>query len=89
MEKEGVHPDVPVDALPEDIAKGIDHQLNKAVEVLTAEVVAGKKARGIDTGAGMGATTTPTPMKTPTPTPTPNPMTMPTPAPAPTPVKKD
>lgn len=85
MEKEGVHPDVPVDALPEDIAKGIDHQLNKAVEVLTAEVVAWKKARGIDTGAGMGATTTPTPMKTPTP------MTMPTPTPAPTPapVKKD
>ena len=51
MEKEGVHPDVPVESLPEDIAKGIDAQLNKAVEVLNAEVAAWKKAKGLSVGS--------------------------------------
>ena len=43
MEKEGVKPDVLVDDHPDQLAKGIDAQLDKAVEVLQAEVVAWKK----------------------------------------------
>src|SRR5262249_31526991 len=38
MEKEGVRPDVLVAPHPDQLAKGIDVQLDKAVEVLTAEV---------------------------------------------------
>jgi len=45
MEREGVIPDVLVDALPEDLAKGNDPQLKKAVEVVTAEVAEWKRAR--------------------------------------------
>jgi tricorn protease len=43
MEKEGVKPDVPVEQRPDQLAKGIDDQLDKAVEVLQEEVVAFKK----------------------------------------------
>jgi tricorn protease len=46
MEKEGVVPDVPVEALPDQLARGVDAQLDKAVEVLTDEVVAWKKKHG-------------------------------------------
>lgn len=45
MEREGVVPDVAVDAPPEELAKGIDAQLKKAVEVVTAEVVEWKRTR--------------------------------------------
>lgn len=45
MEREGVTPDFPVDAPPEELAKGIDRQLQKAVEVVTVEVAEAKKAK--------------------------------------------
>ena len=45
MEKEGVIPDVLVDATPEDLAKGIDTQLKKAVDVVTVDVAEWKRAR--------------------------------------------
>jgi tricorn protease len=45
MEKEGVNPDVPVEATPEELAKGIDAQLKKAVDVVTVEVAEWKKAK--------------------------------------------
>lgn len=51
MEREGVTPDVPVDATPEELAKGTDPQLKKAVEVLTSEVVEWKKARSVGVAA--------------------------------------
>jgi tricorn protease len=56
MEREGVSPDIAVDATPEDLAKGTDPQLKKAVEVLTSEVVEWKKARS---GGGSVAATPP------------------------------
>lgn len=43
MEKEGVMPDVLVEAHPDQLARGQDPQLDKAVEVLEQEVVAWKK----------------------------------------------
>jgi tricorn protease len=43
MEKEGVPPDVAVDAPPEELAKGIDAQLKKAVDVLGVDVAEWKK----------------------------------------------
>src|SRR5262249_19333758 len=46
MERQGVQPDVAVDALPEDLARGVDAQLGKAVEVLLKDVAEWKKARG-------------------------------------------
>ena len=45
-EKEGVSPDVLVEAMPEDLARGSDAQIAKAVEVLMQDVAAWKKARG-------------------------------------------
>jgi tricorn protease len=45
MEREGVMPDVLVEPVLEDLAKGIDAQLNKAVSVLSEDVVAWKKTR--------------------------------------------
>jgi tricorn protease len=44
MEKTGVAPDVLVEDSPDQLAKGQDAQLDKAVEVLTQDVVAWKKA---------------------------------------------
>jgi tricorn protease len=46
MEKEGVRPDVLVEPHPDQLAKGLDLQLDKAVEVLTEEVVQWKKKAG-------------------------------------------
>lgn len=46
MEKEGVSPDVFVEAVPEDLARGLDTQIGKAVEVLMQDVAAWKKSRG-------------------------------------------
>jgi tricorn protease len=43
MEKEGVRPDVLVEPHPDQLAKGLDVQLDKAVEVLTAEVAQRQK----------------------------------------------
>jgi len=65
MEKEGVQPDVAVEAIPEEIAKGIDAQLNKAVDVLMKDVVEWKKTKSaVATGTGGGSPTPPmtTPM---------------------------
>jgi tricorn protease len=45
MEKEGVIPDVQVQVTPEELAKGMDSQLKKAVEVVEGDVVAWKKAK--------------------------------------------
>lgn len=45
MEKEGVIPDVQVQVTPEELAKGVDSQLKKAVEVVEADVVVWKKAK--------------------------------------------
>src|SRR5262249_56872318 len=45
MEKEGVTPDVLVEEQPEQLAKGIDVQLEKAVEVLNRDVAEWKKTR--------------------------------------------
>jgi tricorn protease len=45
MEREGVMPDVVVDASPEDLVKGNDPQLKKAVDVVTAEVAEWKRAK--------------------------------------------
>src|SRR5205807_5975162 len=39
MEKEGVRPDVPVEPHPDQLARGADVQLDKAVEVLRADVL--------------------------------------------------
>jgi len=63
MEKEGVAPDVLVDSHPEDARKGIDPQLEKAVDVVKQDVVAWKKSRGITVTAG-GGSSTPGPVKT-------------------------
>jgi tricorn protease len=45
MEKEGVKPDIEVDITPEDWQRGRDTQLLKAVEVVTDDVIAWKKAK--------------------------------------------
>jgi tricorn protease len=55
MEKEGVTPDVIVEALPEEFVKGTDPQLHKAVEVLSLDVAEWKKAKsGIAAAPGAG-----------------------------------
>jgi tricorn protease len=46
MEREGVPPDVLVEPHPDQMAKGIDVQLDKAVEVLREDVLAWKKKHG-------------------------------------------
>jgi tricorn protease len=43
MDKQGVAPDVMVETHPDQLAKGVDLQLDKAIEVLQADVVAWKK----------------------------------------------
>jgi tricorn protease len=45
MEKEGVVPDIVVEEHPDQLAKGIDAQLDRAVEVLRQEVAAWMKKR--------------------------------------------
>jgi tricorn protease len=45
MEKEGVMPDVLVEPHPDQLSKGVDVQLEKAVEVLQKDVVEWKKGR--------------------------------------------
>ena len=48
MDKKGVEPDVLVEANPDQMARGNDAQLEKAVEVLRADVVAWRRKRGLD-----------------------------------------
>jgi tricorn protease len=62
MEKVGVAPDVAVETNPDQLAKGQDAQLDKAVEVLLVDVAAWKKAHpSVATAIGAGgATPTPT-----------------------------
>jgi tricorn protease len=45
MEKEGVRPDVEVEAHPDQLARGMDAQLDRAVEVMQADVITWKKTR--------------------------------------------
>ncbi len=45
MEKEGVRPDFPVETHPDQLVRGIDVQLDKAVEVVKGDVLAWKKNR--------------------------------------------
>jgi tricorn protease len=56
MEKEGVAPDVLVENHPDHLARGIDAQLVKAVEVLQQDVLAWKKRRspGVVRPSGAG-----------------------------------
>lgn len=56
MEKEGVVPDVHVQDHPDQLAKGIDAQLDKAVEVLQIDVVAWKKQHEPNTLGKSGET---------------------------------
>jgi tricorn protease len=77
MEREGVVPDVPVEVAVEDWRKGIDTQLSKAVEVVTADVRAWRKLR-IAGGSPPEAAPQPIPTAAPMPkvvpaTPTPSP----------------
>jgi tricorn protease len=59
MEKEGVVPDVEVEELPDQIAKGIDAQLDKAVDVLKSDVVVWKQTHAnVAVKAGDGKPTT-------------------------------
>jgi tricorn protease len=59
MEKVGVAPDVAVDTNPDELAKGRDAQIDKAVEVLLVDVVAWKKAHPNVAGAGGAGGPTP------------------------------
>jgi tricorn protease len=65
MDKEGVAPDILVEAHPDQLAKGHDVQLEKAVEVLTKDVASWKKARppiaGLPPRENPGETPTVTP----------------------------
>jgi C-terminal processing protease CtpA/Prc len=45
MEKQGVVPDFTVEPNPDELARGIDRQLEKAVEVLQEDVAQWKKTR--------------------------------------------
>ena len=73
MDKEGVRPDVVVEAHPDDLARGVDQQLSRAVSVLQTDVVAWKKKRnptvvvlpGPPTGGGKTTSPTPMPMGSP------------------------
>jgi tricorn protease len=56
MEKEGVVPDVQVDTHPDQLAQGVDAQLDRAVAVLQEEVAAWKKKH--ETGVAAGASST-------------------------------
>jgi tricorn protease len=65
MEKEGVKPDVLVENHPDEMARGVDLQLEKAVEVLQAEVIDWKKKRGADVATRRPDGSAPEPRATP------------------------
>jgi tricorn protease len=58
MEKQGVAPDVAVETDPADYAKGVDTQLARAVSVLSDDVAAWRRTRGLPS-AGVGAAPAP------------------------------
>jgi tricorn protease len=66
MEKEGVAPDILVEQHPDQMARGLDPQLDKAVEVLQRDVAEWKKTRPnvatIPGDGGPTAAASPTPM---------------------------
>ncbi len=60
MDKIGVTPDVTVDTDPNQLAQGIDAQLDRAVQVLTADVAEWKKTHSrIAQGEGVRPPMTP------------------------------
>jgi tricorn protease len=67
MEKEGVQPDVLVEDHPDQLARGIDAQLDKAVEVLQGEVLAWKKKQQPSVASKPGEGGSATPMVPPSP----------------------
>jgi tricorn protease len=70
MEREGVVPDVIVEQTPDELAKGVDSQIEKAVQVLTADVAVWKKNRQpAVTSGGTTASATPAPATPMAPTP--------------------
>ncbi len=74
MEKEGVVPDVLVEEHPDQLAKGVDAQLVKSVEVLQNDVIAWKKKnQGSDVSKSDKAGSAANPLDSPTPTVTPMP----------------
>jgi tricorn protease len=81
MEKEGVTPDFVVEQPPDELARGIDPQLVKAVDVLKADVIAWKQARS-------GVAANPADAAAPTPVLQPAPPAVPMPAPNPGPAAK-
>jgi tricorn protease len=62
MEKEGVKPDVVVEPHPDELAKGIDPQLDKAVQVLITDVAAWKKNQSVAIKQERSAPMLPEPM---------------------------
>lgn len=54
MEKQGVIPDVLVEDHPDELARGVDAQLDRAVEVLKADVIAWKAKRTAVRSGGTG-----------------------------------
>jgi tricorn protease len=58
MEREGVAPDFLVEQHPDQLAKGEDPQLAKAVEVLRADVAAWKKKKSEELAKKDGVTST-------------------------------
>jgi len=87
MEKQGVVPDFVVEQSPDDLARGIDAQLVKAVEVLREDVVAWKRARNGVAQNPAGASA-PTPVVRPPPAPPPVPAPGPPTKPATGPVSR-
>ncbi len=67
MEKEGVTPDVLVEDHPDQLAKGIDAQLDKAVEVLQGDVVEWKKKNPASVAITPGGSGPVTPVTSPVP----------------------
>lgn len=55
MEKEGVAPDVTVENTPDQLAQGLDAQLDRAVEVLKDDLAAWKKKNQPNVAAGAGS----------------------------------
>jgi tricorn protease len=75
MEKEGVVPDVLVESDPDQLTRGIDPQLDRAVEVLTQDVIAWRKSRGATASLPGPGSSGPTPVVGPAPPPNPMPST--------------
>ena len=70
MEREGVMPDVEVEDQPDQLAKGIDMQLDKAVDVLKTDVVVWKTKHlplAVTAGDGKPAAQATTPLPSPPP----------------------